>query len=46
MIHKVEVIIPNELIKEIEAYAKVEGITLNEFLLWALGEKVGELRER
>ena len=46
MIHKVEVIIPNELIKEIEVYAKVEGITLNEFLLWALGEKVGELRER
>ena len=46
MIHEVEVIIPNELIKEIEAYAKVEGITLNEFLLWALGEKVGELRER
>ena len=46
MINKVEVIIPNELIKEIEVYAKVEGITLNEFLLWALGEKVGELRER
>ena len=46
MIHKVEVIIPNELIKEIEVYAKIEGITLNEFLLWALGEKVGELRER
>ncbi len=46
MIHKVEVIIPNELIKEIEVYAKVEGIPLNEFLLWALGEKVGELRER
>ena len=46
MIHKVEVIIPNELIKEIEGYATVEGITLNEFLLWALGEKVGELRER
>ena len=46
MVRKVEVIIPNELIKEIEVYAKVEGITLNEFLLWALGEKVGELRER
>lgn len=46
MIHKVEVIIPKELIKEIEVYAKVEGITLNEFLLWALGEKVGELHER
>ncbi len=29
MINKVEVIIPNELIKEIEVYEKVEGITLN-----------------
>jgi excisionase family DNA binding protein len=33
-------------LKEIEAYAKAENITLNEFVLWALGEKVGELRER
>lgn len=46
MVNKMEVIIPNELAKEIEVYTKVEGITINEFLLWALGEKVGELRER
>ena len=46
MVQKLEINIPNELIKEIEAYAKGEGITLNEFLFWALGEKVGELRER
>jgi len=43
---KLEINIPTELIKEIEAYAKGEGITLNEFLFWALGEKVGEKRER
>ena len=29
-----------------EAYAKGEGITLNEFRFWAPGEKVSELRER
>ncbi len=46
MVTKLEINIPNELKKEIEAYAKSEGITLNEFLFWALGEKVGELRER
>ena len=46
MVQKLEINIPNELIKEIEVYAKGEGITLNEFLFWALGEKVGELRER
>ncbi|HEX7433131.1 MAG TPA: hypothetical protein VF326_05700 [Anaerolineaceae bacterium] len=43
---KLEINIPNELIKEMEAYVKVEGITINEFIHWALGEKVGELRER
>ena len=46
MVQKLEINIPTELIKEIEAYAKGEGITLNEFLFWALGEKVGEIRER
>lgn len=46
MVQKLEINIPIELVKEIEAYAKGEGITLNEFLFWALGEKVGELRER
>ncbi len=46
MVQKLEINIPIELVKEIEAYTKGEGITLNEFLFWALGEKVGELRER
>ena len=38
MVQKLEINIPTELIKEIEAYAKGEGITINEFLFWALGE--------
>ena len=46
MVQKLEINIPIELVNEIEAYAKGEGITLTEFLFWALGEKVGELRER
>ena len=46
MVQKLEINIPIELVKEIEAYARGEGITFNEFLFWALGEKVGELRER
>ena len=43
MVQKLEINIPIDLVKEIKAYAKGEGITLNEFLFWALGEKVGEL---
>jgi excisionase family DNA binding protein len=39
-----EINIPKELKNEIEVYAKMEGITINEFILLALGEKVGELR--
>jgi len=37
---------PAELLQEIEAYAKIEGITVKEFIIWALSEKIGELRER
>lgn len=40
---KTEITIPDEILKEIEAYSKAENITLNEFVIWALGEKVGEL---
>lgn len=36
---------PKELLQEIEAYAQVECISVKEFIIWALGEKVGELRE-
>ena len=41
-----EINIPKELYKEIEDYSKIEGITTNEFIILALGEKVGELRGR
>jgi len=37
---------PQELLEEIESYAKAKGITVREFILWALGEKIGELRQR
>jgi hypothetical protein len=43
---KTEITIPDEILKEIEAYSKAENITLDEFVIWALGEKVGELRGR
>jgi len=43
---KTEFTIPDEILKEIEAYSKAENITLNEFVIWALSEKVGELRGR
>jgi hypothetical protein len=43
---KTEITIPDEILKEIEAYSKAENITLNEFVIWALGEKVGELHCR
>ena len=39
-------IFPQELLDEIESYAKVKGITVREFILWAVGEKIGELRQR
>jgi len=41
-----EINIPKELHEEIEDYSKAEGMNVKEFILWALGEKVGELRER
>ena len=43
---KSEINIPKELYKEIEDYAETEGISVKEFIFWALGEKVGALRER
>jgi excisionase family DNA binding protein len=43
---QIEINIPSELTNEIESYAKHESQTIIEFMMWALGEKVGELRER
>lgn len=42
---KIEVVLPTELFKDIETYIKQEGVTMSEFVLWALGEKVGEIRQ-
>lgn len=46
MQQKFEVLIPSDLFMELESYSKVEGLSVNEFIIWALGEKVGELRQR
>ena len=43
---KIEISIPLELKQEIEAYAKHEDQTTNEFIIMAVSEKVGELRQR
>jgi excisionase family DNA binding protein len=40
------IIFPQELLDEIESYAKIKGITVREFIIWAVGEKIGELRQR
>lgn len=43
---KIEIAIPSDLFLEIEAYAKAEELSINEFITWSLSEKVGELRQR
>lgn len=43
---KIEINIPLELKQELEAYAKFEDQTTNEFIIMAVSEKVGELRQR
>jgi excisionase family DNA binding protein len=44
MQQKIEITFPKELIRELEIFTKDEGITINEFILWSVGEKIGELR--
>ncbi len=43
---KIEITLPLEMHSEITTYAKFEGLSMNEFIIWAIGEKIGELRER
>ena len=43
---KIEITLPLEMHSEISTYAKFEGLSINEFIIWAIGEKIGELRER
>jgi len=38
--------LPSDLNTEIESYIKAEGLSFEEFVLWSVSEKVGEIRER
>jgi len=44
MQQKIEITFPKELIRELEIFTKDEGITINEFIFWSIGEKIGEIR--
>lgn len=37
--------LPSELKKEAEEWADQQGVSLNQFILWSVAEKVGELRQ-
>ena len=39
-----EINIPTEFWNEIDSFTSKEGMTINEFIFWALGEKIGEIR--
>lgn len=38
--------LPQELKKEAENWAKLQGVSLNQFILWATAEKVGALKQQ
>ncbi len=38
--------LPVELKQEAESYAAEQGVSLNQFIMWAVAEKVGALRQR
>ena len=38
--------LPEQLKREAEQWADHQGISLNQFIMWAVAEKVGALRER
>ena len=38
--------LPSDLYAEIESYIKAERLSFEEFILWSVSEKVGEIRER
>ena len=38
--------LPEQLKREAEQWAADQGISLNQFIMWAVAEKVGALRER
>ncbi len=37
--------LPAQLKQEAEIWAETQGISLNQFIMWAVAEKVGELRQ-
>jgi len=37
--------LPHELKREAEEYAQRQGVSLNQFILWSVAEKVGQLRQ-
>ena len=44
MTKKIEINIPTEFWNEIHSFTSREGMTINEFIFWAIGEKIGEIR--
>lgn len=38
--------LPTELKREAEEWAAIQGVSLNQFILWAVSEKVGALKGR
>lgn len=38
--------LPEQLKKDAEAWAKRQGVSLNQFIMWATAEKVGALNQR
>jgi excisionase family DNA binding protein len=38
--------LPSDLYAEIDSYLKAEALSFEEFVLWSVSEKVGEIRER
>jgi len=46
MTQKLELNLPSDLYSEIDSYIRSEGLSFEQFALWSLSEKVGEIRER
>jgi len=38
--------LPEQLKREAEQWASAQGVSLNQFIMWAVAEKVGALKER
>src|SRR5688572_12526157 len=38
--------LPTQLKQEAEQWASTQGVSLNQFILWAVAEKIGELKQQ